>query len=347
MSLEDKKNIVKNKKACFVCLKRGHREISCKSNVRCFACRNRHFPILCPDVASNLDYNYPNNTNNTKVEETVTNTLNNHVRHSDVYLQTLIVRLHKGSSTRGEFTSYKPANLLWIADPAQRKSKIELEEETKMFFNETLNVNSEGRYEVALPWIVDNSFLPENKMLAEKSLSTKRKLVSTVHSTTVETPNYTPSRTPFLFNRSQITVVCYPRSPTLQCKYFLWTDSTTILCWIQRDQNWGTFVRNRVREICSLTSPVVWRHIPGIFNITDVVSRGCSVEQLLQQRWWEGPVWLHESEVNWPKFEDNPDEGLINSEMRKTFVITLAKTDDSDWYYKYFSSIRKIVRMLA
>ncbi|GFQ75807.1 integrase catalytic domain-containing protein [Trichonephila clavata] len=33
--------------------------------------------------------------------------------------------------------------------------------------------------------------------------------------------------------------------------------------------------------------------------------------------------------------------------MRKTIAITLVKTDDSDWYYKYFSSIRKIVRMLA
>ncbi|GFQ92953.1 integrase catalytic domain-containing protein [Trichonephila clavata] len=66
------------------------------------------------------------------------------------------------------------------SDPAQRKSKIELEEETNKYFNETISVNSEGRYEVALPWIVDNSFLPENKMLAEKSLlSTKRKLAST------------------------------------------------------------------------------------------------------------------------------------------------------------------------
>ncbi|GFQ97261.1 integrase catalytic domain-containing protein, partial [Trichonephila clavata] len=71
-------------------------------------------------------------------------------------------------------------DVLGIADPAQLKSKIELGEETNKYFNETISVNSEGRYEVALPWIVDNSFLPENKMLTEKSLlSTKRKLAST------------------------------------------------------------------------------------------------------------------------------------------------------------------------
>ncbi|GFY54998.1 integrase catalytic domain-containing protein [Trichonephila inaurata madagascariensis] len=73
----------------------GHRAISCKSNVRCFAYQNR--AALPNSLASNLDRNYPNNTNNTKVEETVTNALSNHVRNSDVYLQTLIVRLHNGT----------------------------------------------------------------------------------------------------------------------------------------------------------------------------------------------------------------------------------------------------------
>ncbi|GBN07379.1 hypothetical protein AVEN_182110-1 [Araneus ventricosus] len=63
---------------------------------------------------------------------------------------------------------------------------------------------------------------------------------------------------------------------------YCWTDSTTALCWIQRDQNWGTFVQNRVREIRSLTSPTVRRHVPGALNAEDLVSRGCSGEQLSQ-----------------------------------------------------------------
>ncbi|GBM98591.1 hypothetical protein AVEN_215101-1 [Araneus ventricosus] len=63
------------------------------------------------------------------------------------------------------------------------------------------------------------------------------------------------------------------------------TDSTTALCWIQRDQNWATFVQNRVREIRSLTSPTVWRHVPGALNAADLISRGCSGEQLLQGKW--------------------------------------------------------------
>ncbi|GBO33783.1 hypothetical protein AVEN_31648-1 [Araneus ventricosus] len=129
---------------------------------------------------------------------------------------------------------------------------------------------------------------------------------------------------------------------------YCWTDSTTALCWIQRDQNWGTFVQNRVREIRSLTSPTVWRHVPGALNAADLVSRGCSGEQLLQGKWWEGPSWLSENEESWPKSEDDPDEDLVSSEKRKTIVTTLTKSDENaDWYYKYFSSVRKIVHMLA
>ncbi|GBN37448.1 hypothetical protein AVEN_221735-1 [Araneus ventricosus] len=125
-------------------------------------------------------------------------------------------------------------------------------------------------------------------------------------------------------------------------------DATTALCWIQQDQNWGTFVQNRVREICSLTSPTVWRHVPGAFNAADLVSRRCSREQLLQGKWWEGPSWLSENEESWPKSEDDPDEDLVSSEKRKTIVTTLTNSDENvDWYHKYFSSVRKIVHMLA
>ncbi|GFT22780.1 integrase catalytic domain-containing protein [Trichonephila clavipes] len=92
----------------------------------------------------------------------------------------------------------------------------------------------------------------------------------------------------------------------------------------------------------------MWRHIPGTLNAADLVSRGRSGEHLLQGKWWEGPTWLLENEENWPKSEDEPDEDLVNSEKRTTIVTTLTKTDDNvNWYCKYFSSIRKIVRMLA
>ncbi|GBL73942.1 hypothetical protein AVEN_230878-1 [Araneus ventricosus] len=70
-------------------------------------------------------------------------------------------------------------DVLGITGSAHRRTAKELEEETTKYFNETLCVNAEGRYEVLLPWLVDNFSLPENRKLAEKSLlSTKRKLMT-------------------------------------------------------------------------------------------------------------------------------------------------------------------------
>ncbi|GBM24843.1 hypothetical protein AVEN_245080-1 [Araneus ventricosus] len=110
----------------------------------------------------------------------------------------------------------------------------------------------------------------------------------------------------------------------------------------------GTFIQNRVREIRSLTSPTVLRRVPGSLNDADLVSRGCSGEQLLQEKWWEEPSWLSENEESWPKSKDDPDEDLDSSEKRKTIVNNLTKSyENVDWYYKYFSYVRKIVRMLA
>lgn len=131
-------------------------------------------------------------------------------------------------------------------------------------------------------------------------------------------------------------------------KIYCWTDSTTVLCWIRRNQNWGIFVQNRVKEIQSLISPLAWNHVPGIDNPADLASRGCSAEQFLERRWWEGPDWLYQSEENWPKSDETPDENLVNTEKRKTVITNLSKSvADSDWYYKHFSSYKKIVRMIA
>ncbi|GBN57735.1 hypothetical protein AVEN_255022-1 [Araneus ventricosus] len=70
-------------------------------------------------------------------------------------------------------------HVLGITGSSHRQTAKELEEETTKYFNETLRVNAEGRYEVALPWVVDHSSLPENRKLAGKSLlSAKRKLMT-------------------------------------------------------------------------------------------------------------------------------------------------------------------------
>ncbi|GFX71467.1 integrase_H2C2 domain-containing protein [Trichonephila clavipes] len=99
---------------------------------------------------------------------------------------------------------------------------------------------------------------------------------------------------------------------------YFWTDSTTLLAWLKREEPWGVLVYNHVQEIRKLTPVKVWRHISGSLNPADCPSRGCSAKQLCSLKWWEVPSWLNLSSQEWPisDVEVDVNEVEVNKERR-------------------------------
>ncbi|UYV69689.1 hypothetical protein LAZ67_7000247 [Cordylochernes scorpioides] len=83
------------------------------------------------------------------------------------------------------------------------------------------------------------------------------------------------------------------------------------------EDNWATFVMNRVMEIRSLSETEDWYRVPGCLNPADLPSRGCLADSLERSKWWEGPSWLRRPRRDWPHREIYPDPDIVNSEKRK------------------------------
>jgi hypothetical protein len=128
---------------------------------------------------------------------------------------------------------------------------------------------------------------------------------------------------------------------------YYWTDSSNALYWIQKNENWATFVWNRVQEIRKLSKASEWRHVAGSLNPADLPSRGCHGNQLLASKWWEGPEWLKLSPEKWPISEVQCDIDQVMLEKRKTVISQLSTKHDSPWYLRRFSSYRKVVRLIG
>ncbi|XP_051160117.1 uncharacterized protein LOC127280858 [Leptopilina boulardi] len=127
-----------------------------------------------------------------------------------------------------------------------------------------------------------------------------------------------------------------------------WSDSTTVLTWLKREENWGVFVHNRVQEIKSLSELRNWKYVPGNSNPADLPSRGCNPSQLLTSKWWLGPEWLREPERYWPSADEIINEKEVKSEIKKTVTVHMLTHESSSIKINnIFSSYNKIIRFIA
>ncbi|XP_062134788.1 uncharacterized protein LOC133844705 [Drosophila sulfurigaster albostrigata] len=99
---------------------------------------------------------------------------------------------------------------------------------------------------------------------------------------------------------AELSAALLPHFPTPDAETYLWTDSTIVLAWLDKQPcKWTTFVANRVAKIHSVNS--TWQHVRSEHNPADLASRGVSPQELLGSRlWWQGPEWLTHSPAQWP-----------------------------------------------
>ncbi|KAF2888647.1 hypothetical protein ILUMI_17526, partial [Ignelater luminosus] len=130
---------------------------------------------------------------------------------------------------------------------------------------------------------------------------------------------------------------------------FFWSDSTTVISWMQRDEEWTTFVWNRVNEIRRLTSPTQCRYLPSTCNPADLPFRGCTPKQLFESRWWEGPTWLYLDRSKWPSEKTTVNEEEVVKERKKKLIVSVLINVDytNFWHLSYFSKFTKTTRMIA
>ncbi|GBM05529.1 hypothetical protein AVEN_94803-1 [Araneus ventricosus] len=110
----------------------------------------------------------------------------------------------------------------------------------------------------------------------------------------------------------------------------LWSDSTVALGWIKEYGDWSVFVANQVKEIGELTGSYSWRHVPGNMNISDLLSRGCTPQQMLNSKWWEGPSWLKENPESWPIGDIICQPNEVDIEKRKSKLVNMNLTETED-----------------
>ena len=140
-------------------------------------------------------------------------------------------------------------------------------------------------------------------------------------------------------------------------KFYMWTDSTIVLQWLNSASKQPIFFANRVCEILEHTSVDEWNHVVSSNNPADAGTRGMSAEVLQSSSWVRGPDFLRTKEFPFePSIEvvRNIKLGIVTKETDETNTSLAASVTKSTKVptpqlipFDKYSSYQKLLRIKA
>ena len=140
-------------------------------------------------------------------------------------------------------------------------------------------------------------------------------------------------------------------------KIFMWTDSTTVLQWLNSTSKQPMFVSNRVCEILEHTSVDEWNHIASSDNPADAGTHGMSAEVSQSSSWVRGPEFLRTKEFPFEQSTEvvnNIKLGIVTKESYETITSLAASVTKPTKEpppqlipFDKYSSYQKLLRISA
>ncbi|XP_065665416.1 uncharacterized protein LOC136086850 [Hydra vulgaris] len=124
-------------------------------------------------------------------------------------------------------------------------------------------------------------------------------------------------------------------------------DSYICLHWIKNSNKiYETFIQNRLEKIRDLYDFSFWDYVETYRNPADIISRGSSIENLINnQLWFNGPTFLYTPDV-WPSFDQN--KLIYPPEETKILLITNESFIDLKFIdITNFNSYSRLIRVTA
>ncbi len=165
LTLDEKRDIIQQKRACYQCLKLNHQSKKCRAFTKCLLCSKKHETIMCPEAPhhkQNKDGDVAAKQNLDKKHEVIPSMMNQ-LFNEDVFLQTLKVKVHSQKGTliarvvidHGSSGTYLSKNL------ANKLELSKLAEETKihgLFGGESSQPKKHGRYYLTVSDVSEKYF---------------------------------------------------------------------------------------------------------------------------------------------------------------------------------------------